>query len=147
MALGDVVIFDEAMEYTHDGDWASTDDIWCAIVDNTVAPTEAQATPALADFTQVGIAGSYATGGLILATWGAMISEAGGILTFDTAVNPSWIQNALNDVDAYWGIVYNTTQVGDPAIAYVDLAGPADMSAGTLTITWNANGIYRITKA
>jgi hypothetical protein len=68
-------------------------------------------------------------------------------MTFDSATNPSWSQNASNDADAYWGLVYNDTQGGDPAFAYVELGGPVDMSSIPLTITWHANGLATITKA
>ena len=50
MARGDLVVFEEAMAKMLDGDWASTDHFYCAICDNTVAPTAATATPTLGDF-------------------------------------------------------------------------------------------------
>ena len=65
-------------------------------------------------------------------------------MTFDSATNPTWAQNASNDVDAFWGIIYNDTDVGNRAFAFVDLGGPVDMSAGALTITW-ASAIWTIT--
>lgn len=144
MATGDVTVFDEAKAYMLTGDWTSTDDIKCAILDNTLAPLAADTTPALADYTQVGAAGSYTTGGTSLGTWTSMVSEAAGTMTFDSATNPTWAQHASNDVDAYWGLIYNDTVVGKPAIAFVELGGPVDMSAGDLTITWNASGIFTI---
>ena len=144
MARGDIVFFEEALDDAFFGGWATTDDIKLAICDNTAAPTAAQATPALGDFTQVGTAGNYSAGGTSIGGWDALSTEAGGTLTFDSATNPSWAANALNDTDAYWGILYNDTQAGDPAFAYVDLGGPVDMSAGQLTVTWNASGIFTI---
>lgn len=147
MATGDITWFDEA---TSIGDyfagWAGTDDIKVAVLDNTTAPTAATATPALADFTQVGTAGSYTAGGTSIGTWAAIWAQASGTGTMDSATNPSWTQNALNDADAYWGLIYNDTQAGDPAIAFVELGGPVDMSAGSLTLTWNASGIATLTK-
>lgn len=145
MAKGDVIFFEEALDFAFFGGWATTDDIKCAILDNTATPTAAFATPALSDFTQVGSAGSYTAGGTSLGNWGTLSTEAGGTLTFDSGTNPTWAQNASNDIDAYWGLLYNDTQAGDPAFAYVDLGGPVDMSAGALTITWNASGIFTIT--
>ena len=65
-------------------------------------------------------------------------------MTFDSTVNPTWAQDASNDVDAYWGIIYNFTDAGKDAIAFVDLGGPVDMTAGDLTVTWNASGIFTI---
>ena len=144
MATGDITFFEEALDTAFFGGWATSDDIKCAVLDNTTAPTAADATPALGDYTEVGTAGSYAAGGVSLGTWGALSTEAGGTLTFDSGTNPSWAQNGSNDTDAHWGLLYNDTQAGDPAFAFVELGGPVDMSAGSLTITWNASGIFTI---
>lgn len=142
MAVGDVIIFDEAklalLDGTHDLD---TDVIKVAICDNTVAPAANTATPALGDFTEVGTAGTYGAGGTTLTV---SLTEAAGTVTYDFTNNPTWAQNASNDVDAYWGIIYNDTDVGDAAIGFVELAGPVDMSAGDLTITWNASGFFTL---
>lgn len=147
MAAGDIIWFEEARTLDYFAGWAGTDDIKLAICDNTTAPTAATATPALADFTQVGAAGTYTTGGTSLGNWQTVWSEAGGTGTMDSTTNPTWAQNASNDTDAYWGILYNDTQAGDPAFAYVDLGGPVDMSAGSLTVTWNGSGIATLTAA
>ena len=142
MATGDVTVFDEAklalLNGTHDLD---TDTIKVAICDNTTVPAAGTATPALGDFTQVGTAGSYVAGGTTLTI---SLTEAAGTVTFDATNNPTWAQHASNDTDAYWGIIYNDTDVSDSAIAFVELGGPVDMSAGDLTITWNASGIFTL---
>lgn len=145
MARGDVTFFEEAKAKMLDGDWASTDQFWCAICDNTATPTASFATPTLSDFTQVGTAGSYVTGGLNLGDLATLVTEAAGTMTFDSTTNPSWAQNASNDNDAYWGIVYNYTDAGKDCVLFVDLGGPVDMSAGSLTITWHTNGLFTIT--
>lgn len=147
MATGDIVWFNEARALDYFAGWAGTDDIKVAILDNTTAPTAATVTPALGDFTEVGSAGSYTAGGTSLGTWAANWSQSGGTGTFDSTTNPTWAQNASNDTDAHWGLLYNDTQAGDPAFAYVELGGPVDMSAGSLTITWNASGICTVTAA
>jgi len=147
MARGDVVVFEEAMAKMLDGDWASTDHFYCAICDNTATPAASMATPVLGDFTQVGNSGTYVTGGTDLGTLADLVTEADGVVTFDSATNPTWAQDASNDTDAYWGIIYNYTDAGKDALAYVDLGGPVDMTAGDLTITWNGSGIFTITKA
>ena len=145
MARGDVVVFNVAKGKMLDGDWASTDQFWCAICDNTATPTAAFATPTLGDFTEVTAAGTYDAGGLNLGALSVLVSEAAGVMTFDSATNPSWAQSALSDVDAYWGIIYNYTDAAKDCVAFVDLAGPVDMTAGDLTITWNVAGIFTIT--
>jgi hypothetical protein len=146
MAQGDIVWFDEAVSIGDFLTWAGTDDIKLAICDNTVAPTAATATPALGDFTEVGAAGTYTAGGTSLGTWAAVWSQSSGAGTLDSGTNPTWTGDASNDTDAYWGILYNDTQAGDPAFAYVDLGGPIDMTAD-LTVTWNASGVATLTKA
>ena len=144
MATGDVTVFEEAKAEMIEGGWEAADDIKCAVLDNTTAPTAATATPQLSDFTEVGTAGSYVAGGTSLGNLGTCVSEAAGTMTFDSATNPTWAQNGSNDTDAHWGLVYNDTDAGDDAIAFVELGGPVDMSAGSLTITWNASGIFTI---
>lgn len=148
MATGDVTVFNEAKAWMIDGGWEAADVIKCAILDNTVAPTAATVTPTLSDFTEVGTAGSYVAGGTSLGDLDTCVSQSGGVMTFDSATNPTWTQNASNDVDAYWGFIYNDTQTtpqADPGVAFVELGGPVDMTAGDLTITWNASGIFTIT--
>jgi len=144
MARGDVTVFDEAKAKMLDGDWASTDHFYCAVCDNTATPTAAYATPTLGDFTEVGTAGTYVSGGTDLGTLATLVTEADGTMTFDSATNPTWAQDASNDNDAYWGIIYNYTDAAHDALAFVDLGGPVDMTAGALTITWNASGIFTI---
>ena len=145
MARGDVTVFEEAKAKMIDGDWASTDEFYCAVLDDTTTPTAADATPVLGDYTEVGTGGTYVAGGLTLGALSALVTEAAGVMKFDSATNPTWAQNASNDVDAYWGLIYNYTDAGKDALAFVDLGGPVDMTAGDLTITWNASGIFTIT--
>jgi hypothetical protein len=145
MARGDVVVFEEAKAKMLDGDWASTDNFYCAICDNTATPVAAFATPTLGDFTQVGAGGTYVNNGTDLGALSALVTEAAGVMTFDSAVNPTWAQDPGNDVDAFWGIIYNFTDAAKDAVAFVDLGGPVDMTAGDLTITWNVAGIFTIT--
>lgn len=144
MATGDVTVFDEAKAYMIDGGWESADDIKCAVLDNTTVPAAGDTTPALGDYTEVGAAGSYTAGGTSLGNLGTMVTEAAGTMTFDSATNPTWAQHASSDTDAYWGLIYNDTDAGDLAICFVELGDPVDMSAGDLTITWNASGIFTI---
>lgn len=145
MARGDVTVFNEAKGKMLDGNWASTDNFYIAICDNTAAPAASTATPVIGDFTQVGASGSYSSGGTDLGALASLVTTSGATMTFDSATNPTWAQNSSNDSDAYWGIIYNFTDAGKDAVAFVDLGGPVDMSAGDLTITWNASGIFTIT--
>jgi hypothetical protein len=144
MAVGDVTVFDEAKAYLLDGGFESTDDIKVAVLDNTATPTAGFATPSLSDFTEVGTAGTYVAGGISLGNLGTLVAESGGTMTFDSGTNPTWAQDGSNDSDAYWGLIYNDTDSGDRALAFVELGGPVDMTAGALTITWNGSGIFTI---
>ena len=87
MATGDLTVFDEAKlaltDGTHDLD---THTIKCAILDNTTAPTAADTTPALGDYTEVGTGGTYVAGGTTLTI---SLTEAGGTVTFDATTNPT----------------------------------------------------------
>ena len=144
MATGDITFFEEALDFAFFGGWGASDDIKVALLYNTTTPTASFATPALGDFTQVGTSGTYTAGGTSIGGWDALSTESGGTLTFDSSTNPTWAAHASNDTDAYWGLIYNDTQSGDPAIAFVTLGGPVNMQAGSLTITWNASGIFTI---
>jgi len=145
MAAGDITWFNEARTFDYFVGWAATDDIRVAVLDNTTDPTAASTTPALGDFTEVGTAGTYVAGGGSLGDWSTVWSESAGTGTMDSATNPTWALDGNNDTDAYWGLIYNATQAGNPAIAFIELGGPVNMSIGTLTITWNANGIASLT--
>ena len=145
MAAGDIVVFNTAKEWLMDGTFdLDTNTIKCAICDNTTAPTATTATPSLGDFTQVGTAGTYVADGTALTcTW----VESGGTVTFDSSTNPSWAANGSNDTDAYWGIVYAVGALNgqtNPAICYIDLGGPINMATTTLTITFNASGVFTL---
>ena len=143
MATGDFLVFEEARAFMIDGGWESADDIKCAILDNGTTPIAAFATPTLSDFTEVGTAGSYTAGGISLGDLGTLVTEAGGVMKFDSATNPTWAQNGSNDVDAWWGLVHHVAT--GQAIGFVELGGPVDMSAGSLTITWNGSGLFTVT--
>ena len=146
MATGDLIVFDEAKAFLIDGGFEAADDIKVAILDNGTTPTAAFATPALGDFTEVGASGSYTAGGISIGTLGDAVTEASGTMKFDSGTNPSWTQNGSNDNDAWWGLVYNATQAGKEAIAFVELGGPVDMSAGALTITWHGSGLFTLAR-
>jgi len=145
MAAGDISVFDEAKAYMIDGGWEATDTIKFALLTATTAPTDADTTPALGDYTQVTAGGNYVAGGETLDTLGNCVTEASGTMTFnDTGASVTWAQNGSNPTNARYGLIYNDTDAGDLAIAWLDLGSVIDMSAGDLTITWNASGIFTI---
>ncbi len=145
MATGDLIVFEEAKATMLEGDWAASDVFHCAIMDNTTPPTAAFAAPVFSSFTEVTAAGSYTATGESLGALSTLVSEAGGVMTFDSGTNPTWAQNGSNATDAFWAVVYNFTDAGKDALCFIELGGPVDMSAGALTVTWNGSGLYTIT--
>ena len=145
MAAGDISVFDEAKAYMIDGGWEAADTIKLALLTSATAPTDADTTPALGDYTQVTAGGNYVAGGETLDTLGNCVTEASGTMTFDdTGASVTWAQNGSNPTNARYGLIYNDTDAGDLAIAWLDLGANVDLSAGDLTITWNASGIFTI---
>ncbi len=144
MATGDFVVFEEAKAYMIDGGWEAADVMKCAILDNSQTPVAATATPNLSDFTEVGTGGTYPAGGFTLDDLGTSVTEAAGVMKYDSSLNPTFAADVGNDTDAFWGLVYNSSQ-SNIALGFVDLGGPVDMQAGSLTITWNASGLFTIT--
>ena len=145
MARNDMVTFEEFIKDVYDGVHGdlSAATIKAMIVDDTITPTAADATPRYADYSanEVSAAGGYTTGGLTLS--GVTTSEADGVLTFDDTGNITISKDAVNGFeDGYWLILYNDTAAADQAICFLDLGGPVSEKAGEITITWNASGIF-----
>ena len=153
MAQGDLLTFEEARAYTLDGDFASTDTIKVALVTNAVVPAASDAIPgmhasATTTYTECTAGGNYVAKGTSMGAYSAVVTEATGTMTFDdTNATVTWAQDAANPTDAYYAVVYNSSDTGlERAIAFVDLNGGAavDMTAGALTITWNASGLFTV---
>ncbi len=142
MAVGDVIIFDEAklalLDGTHDLD---THAFNVGLVTNAVVPAAGDTTPAFADYTEVTAGGGYTAGGIALTV---SLTEVAGTVTYDFTNNPVWTQNGASPTDARWGIIYNNTNAGKEAIGFVDLGAVVDLTAGDLTITWNASGFFTL---
>ncbi len=141
-----MIVFEEAMAYSIDGGWEATDDISMLLI--TTLPTASDATPALADYTEVTAGGNYSTGGVSLGTLGSIITEAAGVVTADSATNPSWATNGSNPTNAVAALIVNTTQ-SNQAWGFINLNGGSavNMSTTDLTVTLHANGLFQITKA
>lgn len=152
MAQGDITVFNKFKEDIGDKLLdLSGDTFKLGLVDNTTVPSASTADPrwgtgGTTDFSanEVTPGGNYPAGGVSLS---AVITDnwtiSGGTATFD-GDDVSIAKNASNPSGAYWGIIYDSTDTGKRAIAFIDLAGPIDLSAGDFTITWNASGIFSI---
>jgi len=145
MARGDLTIFEEFVreegEGVHD---FSSDTLKLGIIDNSTAPTAADATPRWGDYSgdEVSTAGNYTADGETVGsvTW----VEADGVATLDGA-NVTVAQDASGFTDGYYAILYNDTATNDEAICFVDLGGPASEVAGDVNVNWHASGIYQKT--
>lgn len=145
MAQGDLIVFEEFVDQlgkkTHN---FSSDTLKVGIIDNTITPTAADATPTWSDYSsnEVGTGGGYTANGITLTgvTW----TETDGVATLDDTGNISLAQNASGFTDGYWGIIYNDTDASDTAIAFIDLGGPVSEQAGIVSITWGVSGILTV---
>ena len=147
MAVGDITIYDEAMAYMFDGGWASTDNIAIDLVLATSTPADTDLTP---DPSNYNLATST-EGEQILTTWGTFVAQSAGALTMDDVdASVTWAQGGGNSTTVRWAIIYNTTATtphANPCLAFVDLGSNRDLTAGSITITWNASGIITGTKS
>jgi uncharacterized NAD(P)/FAD-binding protein YdhS len=147
MAVGDITIYDEAMAYMYDGGWAGTDNIAIDLILATSTPADTDATP---DPTTYNLATST-EGEQILTTWATFVSQVGGALTMDDSdATVVWAQGGGNSTTVRWALIYNTTATtphANPGIAFLDLGSNRDLTAGSLTVTWNASGIITGTKS
>lgn len=146
MARGDFTVFEEfALQLGQELHTLASDTLKLGIVDGTLAPTAADATPAWGDYSanEVGTGGGYVAGGITLSgvTW----TEAAGVATLDDSGNIALAQNASGFTDGYWGILYNSSAAGSQAIGFLDLGGPVSEVAGPIAINWNASGILTVT--
>lgn len=144
MAVGDLFWFDAAVDVgaITSSIFSSGDTMSCALVtDASVTSTHLST---FASFTEA-TTGTYVASGTTMDTWLDMwANPVGKVATFDTAVNPTWAAHALHSTDATYAVIVNLDDAGKRCVCAVDLGG-VDMTAGDLTITWNASGIATIT--
>lgn len=143
MAQGTLTLFEEFSLNIGNGDHdLDGDSFKVMLVNDTLVPTAALATPDSSDFTEVTGTGYTAGGEAITCTW----TEVGGTATFQvTSGNTAWTQNGAGPTDIEYAIIYNTTHIGtQDAIGWIDMttdAGvtPISLQDGDITITWNPN--------
>jgi hypothetical protein len=90
-------------------------------------------------------AGQYAQGGVAL-SGGTLNSATADVVFYDATDTSSGTAATLTNV--YGTLVYDdtaTTPVADQGISYNYFGGVQSVTAGQLTIVWNALGIVRIT--
>lgn len=145
MARNDWVTFQEfSLDLANGVHNLGSDTFKVALIDNTTAPTAADATPRWADYSANEVSGTgYTAGGYTLT--GVSTSEAAGVTTFDDTGNVLWSQNAAGPTDIYWAVLYNDSASADQAIGFLDMGGAVSLVDGDVSITWNASGILTVT--
>ena len=149
MALGDLLVFDEALVSLSVGPVLVADEVWVGIVTEDCVVTDpipAYGAGGTTNYTAIATAGTYAAGGLLLDDMQSICLEAAGVLTFkDTGPSVTWAADGANAQDGEFAVVYNhTTKL---CYCSIDLDGPVDMQAGAVTITWNASGLFTVARA
>ena len=146
MAQGDVTLFNKAVEWIGEAVInLETDTFKLGLVTSSITPAATTAAPCwgaggstnLTTY-EVTPGGNYTTGGAAVAN--PAYSESSGTVTFD-ADDVTIAQHASNPTTARWGILYSDTAANKNALAFVDLGGTTDLSAGAFTLTWSASGI------
>lgn len=150
MAQGDIVVFAQAkQDIGLEVHQLETDTMKLGLTTNVVTPSETTSDPRwgagggtnLAT-NQVTPGGNYSSGGPTIGNNVWTLSSA--TVTFD-GDNISITQNASNPADARWGIIYNDTAAGKQALAFLDLGGVTDLTAGDFSVTWSGSGIFTLT--
>jgi len=146
VAQGDFTLFNELSTQLLEGvhDLNATDTVKVALIDNTTVPTASTATPVLADFTEV-TGTNYTAGGETITS--AVVSLVSGSQYKFDGDNISWTQNAGGPTDIFYAVIYNSTDVSDTAIGFIDCTvdsgtTPISLAAGNIAINWNASGIF-----
>ena len=150
MARGDFTLFEEFVVYLGAGDIElDAHALKLGIVDDTLAPTAADATPAWGDYSanEVSTGGGYPANGITLTYAGVTrYSEADGTATLD-ADDITISQNGSGFTDGHYAILYDDDHGSDGAIGFIDLGGPVSEQGGDININWNASGILTVAVA
>ena len=147
MAQGTLTLFEEFAKNIGDGSHDLDGDTLAVILITTL-PTAGAATPDRADFTECTNGGGYSTGGISLT--GVSWTEAAGVATLDSTLNPSWTASAGSPTNIVAALLVNNTHVGsNDAIGFIDMtvdAGttPISLVVGNVTLTWNGSGIFTL---
>lgn len=95
--------------------------------------------------TEVANANGYITGGTDM-TGVAVTTVTTNDAKFD-ADDTAWTASG-GSITASYGILYNSTDVDSPPVAFIDFDGSKSAGSGTnFTIVWNASGIFTFTVA
>jgi hypothetical protein len=123
-------------------DWDS-DVIKVALVTSTHVPN--QDTHAyFSDITNEAVGTGYTVGGQALASKTITYTGATNVIALDAA-DTTW---ASSTITARYAVIYDdtpATAATKPLLAYVDFGVDQSSTNGNFTLTWDANGILKIT--
>lgn len=153
MAQGTVGIFDQFMvdvgEEIHD---LENDAFYVALTTGITTPVNTLADPRWGagggtnlSTEQVATGGNYALGGNAIAN--PAYTLTGGLAMWDADDPATWASHPSNPTNARWGIIYNNTAAGKQCVGWIDLGSTFNMTTGPLSISFHANGIFRIDQA
>lgn len=145
MAAGDIVWFDQALLdlgiKRHD---LSADTIRVGFITSAVTPTTTTADPRWGSgggtnlsSSSVATAGTSYTGPIALATKTWAIQSGVPTLRADVI---TMAQDASGFANARWGVIYNDTDAGKRALAFIDLGSDRSLVTGSLTLDWQGAG-------
>jgi hypothetical protein len=145
MARGTVTLFNDFLKdlgnEVHD---MTNDTFKVGMIDNTTAPTAADADPEWADYSTNEVSGgtSYVAGGdtVTTQTW----TQTGGVTTF-AGDDVGWTIDASGPTDCYWGILYNDSATNKEAVGFIDLDGAVSLQADDIDIEWTGGNIFQFT--
>jgi len=148
MARGDAFYFNQYWPDVGDKLHNNSTDVFkLGIIDNTLIPVISTANPrwGAAGGTDLSVnevltTGTYPADGVSLSTVITDNWTTTGTVSTQVFDNVSIAADPLNGTNAFWGIIYNDTNVLKQCIAFVDLGGPVDMTAGLFAINWNVAG-------
>lgn len=148
MAAGTFTVLNKAKKKLTDGTFDLDTHTWkVALCTSTFTPTAAFAGTSTdarySDITgEVANGNGYTTGGATLAS--VTLVESSGTVTFDAA-DVVWTGATFA---AKWAVIYNNTDANKGILGYVDLetsvGSGLSPSNGTLTVAWNAAGIFTV---
>jgi hypothetical protein len=84
---------------------------------------------------------NYTAGGALL-TSTTVTTPATGVVMWDAA-DTAWATATISNI--YGVLLYADALAGDNAILAIAFGGAYAVTAGTFTIQWHANGLYRLT--
>lgn len=148
MAAGTFTVLNKAKKKLTDGTFDLDTHTWkVALCTSAFTPTAAFAGTSTdarySDITgEVANGNGYTTGGATLAS--VTLVESSGTVTFDAA-DVTWSGATFS---AKWAVIYDNTDTNKGILGYVDLetsvGSGLSPSNGTLTVAWNAAGIFTV---